>query len=1185
MKNLITFLLFITYINTYSQIDFINHLVIDKTQSIYAIRSTLTVDLDGDGWNDIISSSYYGEQIVWQKNLDGQGEFSKIKYITSNIEKPNISIGDIDGDGDIDLFVTSSYSDVLSVFKNDGYGNFTEIIIDSSISFYSVTPYDFDNDGDLDLVTRQYEYPEVRMYWYENTTGNGDVFQKNMLSYSGNSGKMVDFDNDGDLDILSIVAVYEEYIDYVWYENIDGNYGNSILLHHHEPTTYEWLNYMKSGYYVSDIDNDNDTDIFIVTTDGISLITNQGNGNFSSANLILTNVGYGIKSIKFNDIDNDGDLDLIVASTLWQDNDRISWYENTDGNGTFNTVSNLISNSTEGVTSIDVKDIDQDSELDIVVSTAGDNKLVWFKNLGDGINFSNEKQISIKIQNQGYINVIDIDNDGDKDILMLSEGSIVMHENLDGFGNMSLQKILKSDNITSMYTGDIDNDGDIDILGRSNNDIIWYENLENSNFSDLQIILQTNSSHSAGKMILFDYDNDGDNDILKTFHVNSSSGGLEMIENLGNGNYSDVNVFYNAGTNGVQNLDLKDIDGDGDKDIFISIYNNDNHYSDKIVWFENTDGNGNFGVPTTVYSHTVTRALLVDLDNDGDLDIVSGNSNSSFSKFIGWQENDGTGNFSSKINIDYNHSYNQFYVSDIDNDGDIDILRYYDYDGLSWFENDGFTTFLPKASLMNDVGISNIITITDINNDTSLDIITYNYDDKSISWFENRGLVKNRIQGIVKFDLDSNGCDGADASLENIKIETTNGSSTYSTFTNSNGYYQTYPIEEGSFTTVVSTIPSYFSATPNSYSSNFVGVGNIEVNDFCITSNQNVNDLNVTILPLSDVRPGFLSKYRIKVNNVGSTQLSGNVVFDFDGSIQNFVSASQSVSSQTSDSISFDFQNLNPFDSLSIDVKLQAFAPPTLQINEILNYTATVNPISNDFTPSDNIFTFDQTVIGSYDPNDITVLEGHHVLYEDADEFLHYIIRFQNTGTADAINILVENSLDENLDGSTFEIIDVSHNCITEIVNNTKVSFTFENIHLPDSTSNEEDSNGFIAYRIKPKQGVNLDDVVFNTAEIYFDYNPAIITNTTWTDFNALLLVVNNESFEFTVYPIPVNDTLKIQSNSKIKEIQIFNSLSQKILEVKYSNSIDVSTLIKGVYYVRLEDVNGNLSVKRIIKN
>lgn len=145
---------------------------------------------------------------------------------------------------------------------------------------------------------------------------------------------------------------------------------------------------------------------------------------------------------------------------------------------------------------------------------------------------------------------------------------------------------------------------------------------------------------------------------------------------------------------------------------------------------------------------------------------------------------------------------------------------------------------------------------------------------------------------------------------------------------------------------------------------------------------------------------------------------------------------------------------------------------------------------------------FNKTVICAYDPNDkLAEPEGyaqpHFIL---ADQELEYVVRFQNTGNFPAEYITVVDSLaTDYFDLSTFVPVHSSHSMQTCLDLNSGIAqFKFPDIMLPDSTSDEPGSHGYLVYRIKPLPGIEPGAVINNTAYIYFEVNPPIITNTTW---------------------------------------------------------------------------------------
>ena len=441
----------------------------------------------------------------------------------------------------------------------------------------------------------------------------------------------------------------------------------------------------------------------------------------------------------------------------------------------------------------------------------------------------------------------------------------------------------------------------------------------------------------------------------------------------------------------------------------------------------------------------------------------------------------------------------------------------------------------------------------------------------------------NTINGTVNIDIDNNGCDFNDISMQNILIIATNGTESFESFVLENSSYAIFTTE-GDFTTSIANLPSYFTANPSSQTNTFIDLDNSFTADFCVTSNQTVNDVNISTIPTSQARPGFETTYKIVYKNMGTTQLNGNITLEFDETKLSFSNASETISSQTSNSLTFDYSNLNPFETRTIDLEFNVFAPPTVNIGDELEFNASINPIIGDETEDDNIFILDQTVIGSYDPNDITCLEGNQILLADVDKYLHYVIRFQNTGTAHAVKVVVENLLDEKLDWTTLQLESISHNNRVEIKNGNEISFIFDAIYLPDSTTDEPNSHGFIAYKIKPKVDIALGDVIPNKADIFFDYNTAIETNIATTTIVNTLAVNDSPLLDFSIYPIPTDNILNINSKTKISKIEIYSKLGQLILKNETENNIDISNLTNGLYFVKAEDINGNFGVKKIMK-
>jgi len=152
-------------------------------------------------------------------------------------------------------------------------------------------------------------------------------------------------------------------------------------------------------------------------------------------------------------------------------------------------------------------------------------------------------------------------------------------------------------------------------------------------------------------------------------------------------------------------------------------------------------------------------------------------------------------------------------------------------------------------------------------------------------------------------------------------------------------------------------------------------------------------------------------------------------------------------------------------------------------------------PNGEDGDPFNEVFC--EPVVNSFDPNDKSAvpegLTNEHLI--DKDWTIDYRIRFQNTGNAQANIVVIRDLLSDNLDINTLEVKGASHPFTWELTVGRELVFTFDNIMLPDSNANEPASHGFVSFAVNPKGTLLPGAEIENIAEIYFDFNEAIITN------------------------------------------------------------------------------------------
>jgi uncharacterized repeat protein (TIGR01451 family) len=239
--------------------------------------------------------------------------------------------------------------------------------------------------------------------------------------------------------------------------------------------------------------------------------------------------------------------------------------------------------------------------------------------------------------------------------------------------------------------------------------------------------------------------------------------------------------------------------------------------------------------------------------------------------------------------------------------------------------------------------------------------------------------------------------------------------------------------------------------------------------------------------------------------------------------------------------------------------------------------TLITNPTDADTI--NNEYDFCYNVVNSYDPNmkevyPVNVLPGY-------DDWFTYTIHFQNTGNAPAFNIRLRDTLDANLDINTFEIRGYSHPAIVSI-NGNILTVRFNNIMLPDSTTDYEGSMGYFQYRMKPLPNLPLGTQIENTAYIYFDYNAPIITNTTQNNFQLVtdLKSIDAKESNFVIYPNPSSGIYFFKDNRNLQSIEVYNMMGELILSQGSAKQINLQAFPKGIYVVR---INGAY-VKRLVK-
>lgn len=722
-------------LNLNAQIDFIDHVIIDDSYDIRFPNDAYAADLDGDGDMDVLSTSSWDDKVVWFENLDGQGKFGPLQIITTETNyASSVRAADLDGDGDMDVLSSSGHDAKIAWYENlDGQGNFgAQLIITENASFaLSVYASDLDGDGDMDVLSASRD--DNKIAWYENTSGEGDFGAQQIITTNAEDAYRVysaDLDGDGDMDVLSASAGDNKV---AWYENLNGlgNFGGQEII------TTDLMG--PNSVLAVDVDGDNDMDVVSSSFDDKFVWFENLNGQASFGVMQVIDSGMDRPyAIAAADVDLDNDMDLLLGIT--HDN-TIAWYENTDGLGDFGSA-NVIGSNIDRPSSVHFSDINGDGHLDVLSVARSDDEVIWFQNL-DGLGtFGQVNFVVSKTLAPQAVVAADLDDDGDMDILTASEedDKIAWLENKDGNGTEWVQQVITRtvDFAKEVFAADIDNDGDVDVLGASRvgGKIAWYENMDGLGDFGTQHLITT-TAYSLRSVFGEDIDGDGDLDVI--FCSGSLPGKIGWFENTdGLGNYGSLRLVSEL-VDYPRSVYAVDVNGDGSNDI-LSASSVDN----KIAWYENIDGLGNFG-QQIIISTDSSRPYAVsgaDLDGDGDMDVISGSYGYPGEKILMWYENiDGQGTFEPhEIMTDSGGQVRSIYTEDINGDGDLDIVIAIN-SKITYFENlDGLGNFA-EEQYVSWAGDATSVYASDINGDGRMDIVSAASYFNEIAWYENTDVL------------------------------------------------------------------------------------------------------------------------------------------------------------------------------------------------------------------------------------------------------------------------------------------------------------------------------------------------------------------------------------------------------------------------------------------------------------
>ncbi|AGC76570.1 putative repeat protein (TIGR01451 family)/predicted secreted protein (Por secretion system target) [Nonlabens dokdonensis] len=446
----------------------------------------------------------------------------------------------------------------------------------------------------------------------------------------------------------------------------------------------------------------------------------------------------------------------------------------------------------------------------------------------------------------------------------------------------------------------------------------------------------------------------------------------------------------------------------------------------------------------------------------------------------------------------------------------------------------------------------------------------------------------NEMNGSTRFNTSGN-CAPSDPLLSNIMYGYTDGNLTGAVYSNTGNYNIYVPYGSYAVTPQLEN-PSYWNITPPSGTVNFPAQTSPQTQDFCISANGSIEDLEVTIFEMSEPRPGFDVDYRVVVRNKGNQPASGTVTLEYQNDFMTLLSSSPVASTPMVDQLSWGFLNLNPLTNVSFDYTMTLNTPTAavnpLDIGDFVNFTAIVNGTGTDAMPADNALVYDQEIINSYDPNDKTCLHGATITPSQVGDYVYYKIRFENLGTASAVNVVIKDEINlSQFDINTLVPLDSSHDYVTRVRDNNIVEFIFENINLD---FNDATNDGYVVFKIKTLNTLVEGDTFDNNAGIYFDFNAPIITNTEVVTIMSTASIEEVTDKSVVIYPNPTNGILHINSKNNLKSTTLVDLNGRFLKQINFignrtNQQLDFSTLGKGIYFLTVTTDFGSRVEKLVI--
>jgi uncharacterized repeat protein (TIGR01451 family) len=895
-------------------------------------------------------------------------------------------------------------------------------------------------------------------------------------------------------------------------------------------------------------------------------------------------------SAAWGDYNNDCYPDLFIAN---YDTDEANILYKNNGDGSFTETSlavfgNDLASSTVGTWG----DYDNDNDLDLFVANNIGFQNFLYRN-ESGVSFTRIYNDPI-VNDNGYAHGatwVDIDNDGFLDMFTAeyfpTRFNNIYMNNGDGTfrKNTTSAPTLDAGSSVAGVWGDYDNDGDQDLfVANTNNENNYlYRNEGNGNLTKITSGAIVNDGGSSVGASWGDYNNDG---FLDLFVANSGNQNNFLYKNNGDGTFTKITsgAIVNDGGHSHGSA-WGDVNNDGWLDLFVA---NDQN-SINFLYMNNGDGtfekvDHRLSLFCTGRQNSFGSAFA-DFDNDGDLDLFIANHDDQENILIRNNiRSQGNTNFINikLIGTNSNASAIGSRVAVKANINGTSVWQVREVAGLTGGGIGG------QSDLRTHFGLGNATVIDSI-------VITWasGFRQVETNVAVNQGcysiteIAGGIVSGRVFFDENKNDIqDNGEIGIPNIRIIVQENNK--SVTTDENGDYSIV-LGIGQYNLKQITGTNWQQSFPPLNGTRFVNVTAIGVNypnnDFADTATCLNPDLQVE-LNTTALRVGFDGIYAVTYRNNGSKPATNAILSVNFGQYIEPNSASLPWTNQFGTTYEWQIGTVAVGEQVTIYVSDSV--SNLAVIGQTLTVTASISSSETDCNATDNTEIDANETIGAIDPNDITAYPDGYIRY---DQEITYRIRFQNVGNDLVSRVVVRDEIPETLDLATLVRGQVSHPYIFKIENGRTLVWDFDNINLPDSTTNEPESHGFIWFKIKPIATIESGVEILNTAAIYFDNSAPVITNTsvntitgakTMGELSIFPNIINNEAVSLKL------ETALTSSDETIETVQIFDARGVLLqVETGFTNkqvTFLPLDLAAGYYFVVATTNQGNQYIGKLMK-